>query len=383
MSERTDFAAGFARPPEQRDTDSCKWRRYAGRDIIPAWIADMDFVAAPPITAAISQRAQHGVFGYTTPMPQLTETAAAYFLRRWQWQVSPEWLVLLPGLGPAIHAVCRMAAGGEVLTPSPIYHAFRTAPAIADAIRTDAPMRFANGEWTLPIATLESALTPQTRVMQLCNPHNPNGKIFSRDELLALGEFCVRHRLILCADEVHADLILDEDKRHLCVAALDPEIARTTITLQSPSKAFNVAGLNFAVAVIPDEKLRARFVAALAGKMITHFNSFGMIAAQTAWGGECDAWLAAVIKQLRANRDMLSAATATIPGIEMAHLSATYLAWLHTQKCGLSPKDFESAGIGMSPGESFGDADYMRLNFACAPSVLQEIIQRLHSACGE
>ncbi len=382
MKNFADFAESFARPPERRGGDSTKWRKYAGRDIIPAWVADMDFAVAAPISAAVEERARHGVFGYADPTPELAETVAAYFARKWEWQISPEWLVFLPGLGPAIHAVCRMAEGGEVLTPSPIYHVFRRAPAIAGAVRTDAPMSFADGEWTLSAAALESALTPRARVLQLCNPHNPNGKVFSREELQALGEFCLRHNLILCADEVHADLILDDDRRHFCVAALHPEIARRTITLQSPSKAFNVAGLNFAVAVISDDALRRRFCAALAGKMITHLNPFGTAAAAAAWGGECDDWLAAAIRQLRDNRDALASAAAKMPGIRMPHLSATYLAWLRTADCGLSPEDFERAGIGMSAGESFGDADYMRLNFGCAPSVLREIIRRLHSACG-
>lgn len=377
-----DFADSFARPPERRGGDSTKWRKYAGRDIIPAWVADMDFVAAPPIVAAVEARAKHGVFGYADISSETAEIVAAYFSRKWAWEISPEWLVFLPGLGPAIHAVCRMAEGGEVLTPSPIYHVFRRAPELAGAVRKDAPMSRENGEWILSPETLAAAHSPRARVLQLCNPHNPNGKVFTREELFALGEFCARHDLILCADEVHADLILDEDRRHFCVAALDAEIARRTITLQSPSKAFNVAGLNFAVAVIPDDSLRRRFRAALAGKMITHLNPFGIAAARAAWGGECDEWLAAAIQRLRENRDLLSAAAATMRGVQMPHLSSTYLAWLRTRECGLSPEDFERAGIGMSTGESFGDADYMRLNFGCAPSVLREIIRRLHSACG-
>ena len=374
-----DFADSFANPPARTDGDSTKWRKYAGRDIIPAWVADMDFAVAPPIVAAIAARAQHGVFGYADPTPQLTETVVAYFSRRFAWEVSPEWIVFLPGLGPAIHAVCRMADGGDIITPSPIYHAFRRAPDLANAVRRDVPMICENGEWILPADSLAAAASSRARVMQLCNPHNPNGKVFTRGELLALGEFCARHDLILCADEVHADLILDADKTHLCAAALDADIARRTITLQSPSKMFNIAGLNFAVAIIPDAKLRRRFCDALAGKTIAHLNPFGMAAAAAAWGGECDDWRAAVIRRLRENRDILSAAMAKMPGAQMPHLAATYLAWICTRDSGLSPADFERAGIGMSTGESFGDADYMRLNFGCAPSLLNEIIHRLHT----
>lgn len=365
----------FLNPPKREGGDSAKWARYAGRGIIPAWVADMDFAAAPPITAAVQKRAAHGVFGYAEPPPQLYETAAEYFHRRWQWEISPEWLVFLPGLGPAIHASCRLAQNGAVITPSPIYHVFRRAPAMAGARRTDVKFTLDGGFWRPPEL---SEIPPDSRVMQLCNPHNPNGKVYSKNELLQLGEFCVRNRLILCADEVHADLILDEDKKHVCIASLDKEIARRTITLQSPSKAFNIAGLNFAAAVIPDQKLRRRFCEALAGKVISNLNPFGMAAAAAAWGGESDGWLAAAVKQLRANRNTLAAAN--IPGISMPHLSATYLAWLNTRETGTAPEDFERAGVGMSSGESFGDADYMRLNFGCAPALLEEIIRRLKNA---
>lgn len=369
---------GFLNPPPRENGDSVKWNKYSGRGIIPAWVADMDFAAAPPIVAAVQERAAHGVFGYAEPPPHLAETIAEYFYRRWAWQISPAWLVFLPGLGPAIHASCRLAEGGAVMTPEPIYHAFRRAPNMAGARRADIAFMRENGAWRILEKTLTAALAPDARIMQLCNPHNPNGKVYTREELLQLGEFVVRHNLILCADEVHADLILDEDKTHVCIASLDEEIARRTITLQSPSKTFNIAGLNFAVAVVPCKKLRARFCAALEGKVISNLNPFGMAAAKAAWGGACDAWRENLIKQLRANRNTLAAAK--LPGMEMPHLSATYLAWLDARRAGMQPEDYERAGVGMSPGEIFGAPGYMRLNFGCAPEVLAEIIARLQNA---
>ena len=368
--------------PERRDTDSHKWRRYAGSGIIPAWVADMDFVVADPILQAMEERLHHGVFGYSDPPPAMAETAAAYFSRRWGWEISPEWLVWLPGLGAAIHAVCRLAAAdgaADIITPSPIYHVFRRAPAIAGARRIDAKMEWDGKTWRLPTATLAAAITPQTKLVQLCNPHNPNGKVYEKNELLELGEFCLRHQLPLCADEVHADLILDDDKKHCCIAALSPDIAELTITLQSPSKAFNVAGLNFAVAVIPGESLRRRFREALRGKTITHLNSFGIAAAQAAWSFSCEEWLAAVIAQLRQNRDTLAAAVADLPALSMPHLSSTYLAWLNVHRANIANPSayFENAGVGMSAGADFGDNDYMRLNFACNPDLLNTIIKRI------
>ena len=367
--------------------DSVKWGKYRGSDVLPAWVADMDFPAAPPILRAVEGRAKHGVFGYSEPTKALAETVTEYFARKWGWEIRPEWIVWSPGLGVSIHTVCRMAGepGDDVLTPSPIYHVFRKAPAMAGRNRVDVPMTLsASGEWKLEVAALEAAAGPRARVLQLCSPHNPNGKIFSRDELSALAEFCERKNLILCADEVHADLMLDENARHFCAAALDEEVANRAVVMQSPSKAFNVAGLNFAVVVIPNPELRRRYRETAAGQVISHLNPFGIAAARAAWGGECDEWLAEVVSLLRRNRDALSAAVAGWDGVEMPRLDSTYLAWLDVRGMGLEnpPAHFEAHGLGMSPGEVFGDAGWMRLNFGCPPETLREMIRRFGNAVG-
>ena len=374
----------------RRGSDSHKWALYDGKDIIPAWVADTDYQAAEPILDALRERVQHGVFGYAIAGGgddevggTLAQTICTYFARRWQWEVLPQWFVYSPGLGCAIHNVCRMAAGGSVLTPSPIYHVFRTAPAIAGAKRIDVPMRYddANG-WQWRVEDLEAARQPDTRVLQLCNPHNPNGKVFTRAELEAIGDFCCRHDLTICADEVHADIILDADLPHIPVASLSDDIARRTITLQSPSKAFNIAGLNFAVVVASDDALRQQYQTHAQGKVISHLNPFAYTAAAAAWSGACDGWLQEMNAQLCTNRDALSAAVGEMRGITMPHLAATYLAWLNISALNLAnpPATFEQYGVGMSAGSSFGDANYMRLNFGCSPDLLQKIITRLHTA---
>ena len=373
----------FSRAPPRDHSDSHKWRKYADSGIIPAWVADTDFAAPAPVLAALAARLRHGVFGYADIPPRLPEVICDYFWRRWQWHISPPDLVFLPGLGAAIHIVCQMAAGGGILTPSPIYHVFRHSPQLARARRQDAKMILdENGIWRLPMRHLQQAADKDTKLLQLCNPHNPNGKVYEREELLALAEFCQKRDMIVCADEVHADLILDEDKKHLPIASLSESIAKRTITLQSPSKAFNIAGLNFAVAVVPDDALRARFLRAAAGRVITHLNPFGLAAAMAAWGGECDNWLQQSRTHLRKNRDILSAAIAKMPNITMPHLPATYLAWLNISGLNLPnpPQHFESRGIWMSPGADFGDGDYMRLNFGCTPKLLKEITHRLTQA---
>ena len=372
------------RAVERAGSDSEKWARWRGRDIIPAWVADADFAAADPIIDAIITRARHGVFGYSAAGDSLRRTACDYFLRRWQWQTRPEWLLFSPGLGCAIHNICRMAEGGDILTPLPIYHVFLNAPKIAGARCVGVPMRYdaAADQWHLRAGDLAAAITPQTRILQLCNPHNPNGKVFARDELAQIGELCCRHNLIICADEVHADILLDEAARHIPIASLSGDIARRTVTMQSPSKAFNVAGLNFATLIISDESLRDLYVRHATGKVISHLNPFAYAAAEAAWSGACDGWLAAMTAQLRANRDALAAAAGGWRGVTMPHLAATYLALLDVSALGLAdaPAHFERYGVGMSPGAQFGDAAYMRLNFGCAPATLDEIIRRLGAA---
>ena len=237
---------------ERQNTDSDKWGKYPA-EVIPAWVADADYAAAAPIVEALQARVAHGVFGYAAPPPALMDTTCAYFKDQWNWEISPEWIVPSPGLGAAIHNSCRMAEGGGILTPQPIYHVFRNAPAVANAARVDMVMTYEDGKWHLPQDEMDAAATTAEgggKIFQLCNPHNPNGKVYSREELLAIGEFCCRHDLLIFSDEVHADLILDDSAAHIPIASLSPEIAARTITMQSPSKAYNIAGLNLAFIVI-------------------------------------------------------------------------------------------------------------------------------------
>lgn len=372
----------------RHNTNSQKWDLYQGTDIIPLWVADTDAKVAPAITAAIHQRADHAIYGYSMPPACLIDNIMDYFYRRWQWRVEKEWLVLSPGLGVAIHNVTRMVAREQqavgLLIPAPIYHAFRLTTGFYQQIRQDVNMTLNDdGGWELPLDSLNAAVSPDSRLFHLCNPHNPNGKVYSRLELEAIADFCLRHDLIICSDEVHADIILDEDVLHTPIASLSPEIAKRTITLQSPSKAFNIAGLNFSVVVISDDDLRRRYLNATRGHISDHLNIFGMAAASAAWSGEADDWLVAMNNVLRQNRNRLKSAVDDLPGISMSHLQSTYLAWLNIETLGLTdpPAYFSDHGLGMSAGELFGDNRYMRLNFGCSPDSLEEVIARLTKAC--
>lgn len=376
---------------DRSDTFSDKWDLYRDTSVIPLWVADTDAKVAPAITAALMQRVAHGIYGYTLPSDALIANTINYFASRWQWQIKAEWLVFSAGLGAAIHNVSRMlgqqftpANSVGQLIPCPIYHQFRYTTGYYGQQRQDVVMALNElQEWELPIANIEAVKNEHSRVLHLCNPHNPNGKVYTRAELEAIADYCLRHKLIICADEVHADIILDEGTPHIPIASLSPEVARQSITLQSPSKAFNIAGLNCAVAVIPDEELRQKYIQATKGHISGHHNIFGMTAVEAAWSGQCDDWLEAMNAVLRDNRDRLKSAVDGITGISMAPLPATYLAWINIEGLRLScpHQFFVDNGLGLSDGSSFGDARFLRLNFGCSPDVLTEVIARLEKIC--
>ena len=363
-------------------TGSMKWMKYPP-DILPMWVADMDFKAADPIIAALQARVEHGVFGYTLPTPTLLATCQDYFARRWNWHIEPDWLVVSPGLSVAIHTVSRYLRDPSqgLLVPQPIYHVFRNALSQGRRQRIDVPMVADGTGWTLDPDALKHAADAAggASVLMLCNPHNPNGKVFTRAELEILAELSLREKWLICSDEVHADLILDDGLEHIPIASLSPEVAKICLTMQSPSKAFNVAGLNFAVLVIADPELRKQYQLGAYGQVISQLNPLGMVAAQAAWSGQCDAWLAVCIRQLRANRDQLLHDVATITGVHMNPLPATFLAWLNVSELGLTDPHahFAKHGLGLSAGQDFGDTDYLRLNFGCDQETLQLGIDRL------
>jgi cystathionine beta-lyase len=362
---------------DRAGTASEKWDRYAGRDVLPMWVADMDFRAPPPVLAALHERVDHGVFGYTRPPDELNETAVAMLGQHFDWPVEPEWLVWLPGLVPGIHLACATAGadGDAVATFTPIYPPFLQAPARARRECVRVPLARSDGaiDWD----ALAAAVTPQTAMVLLCNPQNPTGRVYNRDELEALAAFCVERDLLVCSDEIHAGLILDADKRHIPLASLGPRIAERTITLLAPSKTYNIAGLGCSVAVISAPRLRARFERVRAG-FVPGVNALGFTAAVAAWR-DCSAWHERLIAYLRGNRDRVQAAVDAHPHLSMVSPEATYLAWIDAR--GIDHGDpapaFEAEGVGLSDGRAFGAPGFVRLNFGCPRARLEAALDRL------
>jgi cysteine-S-conjugate beta-lyase len=295
-------------------TDSQKWQKYPDRDILPMWVADMDFRSAPAILEALQRRVEHGIFGYARPVKSTVDAVVAACAGRYGWMIDPSWLVWLPGLvcGLNITALACAAPDEEVLCLTPVYPPFMTAPKNSGRSSVGVPMVLrvgpsgdADGSWEIDWAGLERAVTPRSRLFFLCNPHNPLGRVFRRDELVRLAEFCARHELILCSDEIHCDLILDPSLPHLPTALVAPEQAGRTITLMAPSKTYNVPGLGTSFAIIPDPALRARFVRATQG-VVAEVTALGFAACEAAYR-DCEGWRQALLATLRGHRDHLGA----------------------------------------------------------------------------
>ncbi|MCJ7796516.1 MAG: PatB family C-S lyase [Thermoleophilia bacterium] len=373
----------FDRLIDRTGTASLKWGAYAS-DVLPLWVADMDFTAPPPVVAAVEEFAAHGVYGYTQVPHSLVGTVRGFLAGSYDWPIEPEWLVFLPGVVPALNLVCRACAapGEAIMTVTPVYPPFLEAPRFQDRLLQAVPAVMEEGRWRLPLAEMEAAVTPATRVFLFCHPHNPFGRAWEPAEVVAVADFCHRHGLVLCSDEIHCDLLLDP-VRHLPAARVSAEAARRTITLMAPSKTFNLPGLNFAFAVIPDPDLRRQFTEAARG-LSSLPGCFAVVAAEAAYR-EGGPWLAELLAYLRGNRDLVEEFVATtIPGVTMAHVEATYLAWLDVRALGLADPAAacERAGLGLSDGRLFGGEGFLRLNFGCPRSLLTEALRRLRIGLG-
>ena len=372
----------FNLAPDRTNTGSLKWDHYPA-DVLPMWVADMDFHVAPEIVAALTARANHKIFGYTIPYDSVIESVVNYLQRVHQFTIQPEWLVWLPGLVPALNVTCRAfgEANSEVLTCSPVYPPFFSSPVNQHRTCISSPLKLVEGRWTFDFDDLESKVTANTKLFLLCNPHNPVARVFTKEELQQLCEFCQRHDLIICSDEIHCDMLFS-GQSHIVTATLSEEISARTITLMAPSKTYNVPGLSCAYAVIPNPKIRAAFNKAASG-FITEVNAFGYIGCEAAYN-HGEPWRKELMATLESNRDFLfDFLDQHIPEIGKTAMEATYLAWLNIEavqkEFGIKNvvKHFESAGVGLSPGSAFGDDRFVRLNFGCPRSTLEEGLNRM------
>jgi len=377
----------FDRIIERRNTESNKWHKYPP-DVLPLWVADMDFASPEPVIRALRERVEHGVFGYGVEQPEFHQVMRDRFLKRFGWTVEAEAMVLMNGVTPGFNTACRAFAGpGDgVLMMLPVYPPILRLPDNVGMSRDGASLvRGADGRYTIDFDAFERAITPRTRMFLLCNPHNPVGRVFTREELLRMAEICLRHDLIICADEVHGDLIY-HGYRHVPIASLDPEIEARTITLLAPSKTFNLAGLKSSLAVVPNRALREKFIAARAD-MVQSGNILGYTAMLAAYR-DGQPWLDELLRYLESNRDFLvKYVRSNFPKIEMGVPEGTYLAWLDCRKAGVPGHDpftffLEAGRVAFNDGKTFGRGGegFVRLNFGCPRALLEQGLERMTTA---
>ena len=368
----------------RQGTSSLKWDKYKDQDILPMWVADMDCQSPPEVIAALHKRVDHGVFGYTNPPESLEQVIVERLNNLYDWPIEQEWLEWTPGLVCALNISVRaFAAANEfVIVPCPVYYPFLTAPALGDRQMMQIFWKKRGNTWELDWEWLENNITSDTKLFMLCNPQNPNGRVLTREELERLETFCRKHQLIVCSDEVHCDLILDKSSHHIPYASISDYARDHSITLMSPSKTFNLAGLGCAYAVIPNPELRARFQRTRKGIVPSPDSMiFGFTAAEAAYrSGE--PWRQSLLEHLRTNHDYLLEHINNIPGLSMTPHQATYLAWIECHLQGIkNPQSFfEEHGVGLSSGAPFGDPNFIRLNFGCPFEQLEEAVQRIRKA---
>jgi cystathionine beta-lyase len=378
----------FDRIIDRRDSGCAKWSRY-DEDVLPLWVADMDFAVPDGVVHALEEHVAHGVFGYGRAPQALSEVIQERLAQLYGWQVKQEEIVFLPGVVSGFNLACRAvgAAGDEVLVQPPIYPPMLTAPGNAGRVCSEVPLVERDGRYEIDFAAFEEAITPRTSLFLLCNPHNPTGRVFQRDELQRMAEICLEKGVVICSDEIHCDIVF-RGSRHIPLAALSPEVAARTITLFAPSKTFNIPGLGCSMGVVQDPELLAALIEAGAGIMHGP-NVLGYTAALAAYR-DGHTWLTELLGYLEDNCDyMLSYLATHIPEIRCWKPEGTFLAWLDCREAGIpgNPHRFflENARVAVNDGAAFGEAGrgFVRLNFACPRAILTEALERMRAALEE
>jgi len=379
MSE-TNF--DFDSLPERRGTGSIKWDRYP--NYAPYWVADMDFRSPDCVIEAIHRRTDHGVFGYAHAHAGLVDAVLMYLKTMHEVTALADEIVHLPGMVPALSLACRACAkpGDQVMISSPVYYPFFNVAADAGAELIDVPHTRDETTWRFDWDAMEAAVTSRTRILILCNPQNPLGRVFSQDELERLADFCSRHDLILVSDEIHCDLILEPDQKHFSALKLPEAFRERLITLMAPSKTYNIAGLGYSFAVISDSQLRKKFNGAR-GCTMPEINALAMYAAEAAYR-DGEPWRRDLIAYLRVNRDTLADfVRAEMPLLKIHEHAATYLYWIDCQHMNVEhPSQFfcEEAGVFLTDGTPFGSRQHVRFNFGCPRAHMLEGLQAMKAA---
>lgn len=367
-------------------SDSIKWNAFP-KDVLPMWVADMDFLSPPSVIEALTERVKHGVFGYAAEPQDLNEIVIHWISDRYKMQVEPQHILYVPGvitgLNMASHAF--LSPGDGLMFQPPIYPPFFGISEHVGLQNQEVDLiQNSDGSYGIDFDALEKGLKKNTKMFLLCNPHNPVGRVFVREELEQIAAFCMRHDLLLCSDEIHCDLIYSGNT-HTPIMSLGDEIAQRTIMLIAPSKTFNIAGLGFSVMIIKNKDMMKKMKKTFSG-ILPHPDLLAVQAARAAYlSGKT--WLQELVNYLQGNRDFLEAFVKTeLEGISMIKPQGTFLAWLDCRNMpfGDDPYSFflNNAKVGLNNGIDFGLAGkgFVRLNFACPRATLEEGLARMQRA---
>lgn len=380
----------FDQGADRRGSDSIKWKYYP-EDVLPMWVADMDFESPPALIDAVRQRVDHGVFGYSRAPQSLIDAMTDRLKQRHNMSVEDDQIKFLPGLVCGLNIMCRAIGniGDGVLIKTPVYMPFLSAPGNQGRVVQSSEMikttTTTNGQthihYEIDFDAFEAAITNRTRLFILCNPHNPLGRAFTRAELERMAEICLKHNIVICSDEIHCDLMMDGTP-HISMASLSPEVADITMTLFAPSKTFNVPGLGNSAVVIQNAELMTQVTNAAAG-IVPHPNVLGHYSALAGYT-QCQDWHDELLVYLTANRDFLvQYVNEKLPNVTTTRPEGTYLAWLDFSQTAIAADPqtaiLEQAKVGLSSGPTFGAGGegFVRVNYGCPRSTLEEGLERI------
>lgn len=380
---------------ERRGFGSIKWdftdKYFPGNDILPMWVADMDFRSPKPVIEALRKVADHGIFGYAGVPESYCNAVMAWMKKRHNWQIEKDWMVYSPGVVPALHMLITALTepGDEVVVQPPVYYPFFDAIKCHDREILENPLQLRGSQYLMDLQDLEQKVTPRTKMLILCSPHNPISRVWKKEELERLGEFCLEHNILVVSDEIHGDLVYTGFK-HVPFASISELFAQNSITCTAASKTFNLPGLQTSNIIISNPNLRKRFKEAERGYGFGSPNIFGIAATAAAYGlGE--EWLTQLLTYLEGNikflQDFISQ---RIPGLKLIQPQGTYLLWLDFRECGMDQAQLgnfvrENARVALEPGFIFGckENGFERMNIACPCSVLEEGLTRIEGAAAK
>ena len=370
----------FDQPIDRQNTDSIRWDRY-DKDVIPLWVADMDFRSPACVIEALKKRVEHGIFGYTHEPKELKEKIVDYVYLQFNWKISEDWIVFIPSVVSGLYSAASQYAKKDdhILVPRPVYHHLRWAPQKAERDFSEVELICENNRIYINESTLQDRKEKNTRLFMFCNPHNPGGTVYSKKELEAIANFCIKNNILICSDEIHAGMVLD-DKKHIPIASISSEISKKTITLMSLNKTFNFPGVGTAWAISENKELRDSIRQGV-GTIIPETQIFGYTSTLAALD-EGEAWRKNLLQYLKKNRKLVQEKMTTIKGLNLYTIEASYLAWISYEKSQYKDlsKLFVDYGVAVQPGSMFNEDKHFRLNFATQSNILEEALVRIQRA---